>query len=63
MVPTPLLLRQVPGVPTASLLWETSILSMELTVWREKFCLILHFRELEDDSLAKRIWEEQRGFG
>ena len=58
-----LLLRQGPGVPTASLLWETSILSMELRVWREKLCQILHFRELEDDALAKRIWEEQRGFG
>ena len=59
-----LLLRQGqgPGVPTASLLWESSLLSMDMRIWREKTCLILHLRGLDDDSLGKRIWEEQRRF-
>jgi hypothetical protein len=57
-----LLLRQGPGVPTASLLWETSLLTMELRVWREKLCMIVHLRELEEDSLGRRVWEEQRMF-
>ena len=35
---------------------------MELRVWREKTCLILHLRGLEEDSLGRRIWEEQRRF-
>ena len=35
---------------------------MELRIWREKTCLILHLRGLEEDSLSRRIWEEQRRF-
>ena len=51
-----------PGVPTVSLLWESSLLSMALRIWREKTCLILHLRGLEEDSLGRKIWEEQRRF-
>ena len=29
---------------------------------REKACLILHLRGLEEDSLGRRVWEEQRRF-
>ena len=57
-----LLLRQGPGVPTASLLWESSLLSMDLRIWREKACLILHLRGLDEDSLGRRVWEKQRRF-
>ena len=58
-----LLLRVSPGVPTASLLWETSLLSMELRVWREKLCLILHFRGLGEDAVARRVMTDQQLFG
>ena len=58
-----LLLRQGPGVPTASLLWESSLLLMKLCVWLEKSCMILHIRGLEEDSLARRVWSQQRLFG
>ena len=57
-----LLLRQGPGSPTGSLLWETGLLSMDLLVWREKLSMILHIRGLDQDSLAKRIWAEQMAF-
>ena len=36
---------------------------MELRVWLEKCCIILHIRGLEEDSLARRVWSEQRLFG
>ena len=58
-----LLLRVKPGVPSASLLWETSLLSMELRVWREKLCMILHFRGLEEDAVARRVMKDQQLFG
>ena len=57
-----LLLRQGPGAPTSSLLWETAMLDMELRVWLEKLMMILHIRGLKEDSHAKKVWKEQRAF-
>ena len=36
---------------------------MALRVDREKLCLALHIARLGEDTLAKRIWEEQRLYG
>ena len=58
-----LLLRQGPGVPAGSMLWETGTLSVALRVMREKLCLALHIARLGEDTLARRIWEEQKLYG
>ena len=58
-----LLLRQGPGVASGSLLWETKTLSMKLRIWREKLSLALHIVRLKEDSLANRIWKEQKQYG
>ena len=58
-----LLLRQGPGVPAGSMLWETGTLSVALRVYREKLCLALHITRLGEDTLARRIWEEQKIYG
>ena len=58
-----LLLRQGPGVPSSSLLWESSCLDMELHVWMAKVMMIIHIRGVKEDSLAKMVWKEQRTMG
>ena len=58
-----LLLRQGPGAASGSLLWETKTLSIKLRIWREKLSLGLHIVRLSEDSLAKRIWTEQKLYG
>ena len=58
-----LLLRQGPGVASGSLLWETKTLSMKLRIWREKLSLALHIVRLPEDSIGKKIWEEQKLYG
>jgi hypothetical protein len=45
------------------MLWETGTLSVALRVDREKLCLALHIARLGEDTLAKRVWEEQRVYG
>ena len=52
---------QVPqGTPTASLTWETGMLEMGLRVKIEKLLLVLHIRSLDEDSLARKVYEEQK---
>ena len=58
-----LLLHQGPGVASGSLLWETKTLSMKLRIWREKASLALHIVRLSEDSLANKVWKEQRLYG
>ena len=55
-----LVLQVGPGAPLASLLWDTGLLDMGLLVWREKLMLTLHVRCLDEDSLARRVYEEQK---
>ena len=55
-----LVLQVGPGAPLASLLWDTGLLDMGLLVWREKLMLVLHLRSLDEDSLARRFYEEQK---
>ena len=55
-----LILRVGPGCPVASLRWETGLMSMALRVWLEKVLMVRHLRGLDADSLARRVYEEQR---
>ena len=63
MLEKPRPVRQGQGVPAGSMLWETGTLSVALRVDREKLCLALHIARLGEDTLARRIWEEQRLYG
>ena len=58
------LILQVPqGTPSASLTWETGLMDMRLRIWREKLMLILHIRSLDENTLARKIYDEQRKEG
>ena len=48
------------GTPRVALTWETGLLDMKLRIWMEKLMMIIHIRSLDDDSLAKLIYEEQK---
>ena len=54
------LILQVPqGTPSASLTWETGLMDMKLRIWKEKVMLVLHIRSLDDNTLAKKIYNQQ----
>ena len=36
---------------------------MKLRIWREKLSLALHIVRIKEDSLANRIWKEQKQYG
>ena len=55
-----LVLQVGPGAPVASLLWDFGMLDMGLRIWIEKLMLILHIRRLGDDSLAGKVYKEQK---
>jgi exonuclease III len=55
-----LILRVGPGCPVASLRWETGVLSMALRIWVEKVMLVRHLRSLEEETLASKIYQEQK---
>ena len=46
--------------PRASLLWENQVLFMKLRVWKEQIMLVIHIRHLDDTSIAKQIYKEQK---
>ena len=48
------------GSPVAAVLWDTSLLDMGLRVKREKVLLIIHLRSLEENALARVIYEKQK---
>ena len=48
-----------PGAPVASLLWDFALLDMGLRIWREKLMLVLHIRNLDKKSLARKVYDEQ----
>ena len=58
-----LILQVGPGAPVASLLWDFGLLDMGLRVWIEKVMLALHVRRLEEDTLARKMYEEQQTCG
>ena len=49
-----------PGASLPSLLWDTITLDMIFRVDIEKIMLILSIRNLEEDSIAKMVYREQR---
>ena len=55
-----LFLQVGPGTPLVSLLWDSGALEMSLRIKVEKIMLILHIRSLGPDSLANKIYVEQR---
>ena len=55
-----LVLQVGPGAPLASLLWDFGILDMGLRVWIEKLMLLLHIRRLGKETLAGKVYREQR---
>jgi hypothetical protein len=55
-----LILRVGPGCPVASLRWETGVLSMALRIWVEKVMLVRHLRTLSEETLARKVYEEQK---
>ena len=48
------------GAPLASLLWDSGFLEMGLRIKIEKLLLVLHIRNLTENSLARQIYEEQK---
>ena len=46
-----------PGAPSNSLLWDTSALDMSLRVKKEKVLLVLHIRNLDQNTLARKVYE------
>ena len=58
-----MLLRQGQGVPSGAILWESAVLSMARRVWVEKLSLALHICRMSEDSLARKVWEEQLVYG
>ena len=55
-----LILQIGPGSPIAAMMWDFSLLDMSIRVWREKLMMIIHIRDLDQDSLANRVYEEQK---
>ena len=58
-----LVLQVGPGTPRVGLLAQTGLMSMKYRIWVEKAMMILHLRVLDEESLASRIWTEQRNWG
>ena len=46
--------------PLSFTLWDTSCLDMALRIYREKYLLLGHIRKLDNNTLAKQIYEEQQ---
>ena len=55
-----LLLKVGPGSPVSALLWDTNLLDTGLQIFIEKAMIVIHISSLEKDTLASRIYEEQR---
>ena len=55
-----LILQVGPGTPLASLQWDFALLDMKIRIWIEKLMLIMYIRNLEEGSLAKIIYKEQK---
>ena len=56
---TRLVLEVGPGAPLAALGWDTGLIDMKLRVWKEKVLMILHLRNLDEGSLAYKVYKEQ----
>ena len=48
------------GSPVSALLWDNSLLDMGLRIWVEKVMFVFHLRSLDENSLARRTYLEQK---
>ena len=55
-----LVLRVGQGCPGPSLRWESGLLSMRMRIWVEKVMLVRHVRSLDINTIARRVFEEQK---
>ena len=55
-----LILRIGQGSPVSGLLWDTALLDFSLRVWIEKCMLVKHIRSLEENTLDRRTYNEQK---
>ena len=55
-----LALQVGPGAPRVSLLWDNQVLHMQLRIFKEKILLVLHLRNLDENSIASHIFKEQK---
>ena len=58
-----LVLQIGPGSPLAGLLWDNALLDFGLRIWIEKIMLVFHIRSLDSDTLANRVYIEQKEKG
>ena len=58
-----LLLQVGQGAPLTALAWESGCLDMGLRVAIEKIRMVQHIRSLEENSLANKIYQEQKKNG
>jgi hypothetical protein len=49
-----------PGAPKAALEFESGVMDMGLRIKVEKVLLILHLRNLDETTLARKVYEEQK---
>ena len=54
-----LVLQVGPGAPVAALGWETGLMEMGLRVAKEKVIMVLHLRQLGEETLAGSVYKEQ----
>ena len=55
-----LILQIGQGSPVSGLLWDTALLDFGLRVWIEKCMLVIHIRSLEEKTLARKTYNEQK---
>ena len=49
-----------PGASCAALLWDTITLDMIFRIWIEKILLVLAIRNLDENTIANKIYKEQK---
>lgn len=55
-----LVLQVGPGAPKASLGWESGLMDMGLRIKLEQVMMVIHLRSLDEHTLARKIYEEQK---
>ena len=55
-----LVLQVGPGTPGPALTWETGLMEMGLRIKLDKLMMVLHLRSLDEEALARRVYEEQK---
>ena len=58
-----MILRVPQGTPKVALQSETGLLSMKMRIWKRKCMLIHHIKNMDNGTLAKQVYSEQREKG